>query len=74
MILEQKLSLAEVARRLDVSANRLHEWKTVAENVLDRAFDAPAPNVAWVADITYIPTREGWLSPADLAAEVEKLR
>lgn len=27
MILEQKLSVAEVARRLDVSENLLHTWK-----------------------------------------------
>jgi transposase InsO family protein len=33
----------------------------VADNVLDRQFDPTAPNEAWVADITYIPTREGWL-------------
>jgi putative transposase len=32
-----------------------------AENVLDRAFDPDEPNAAWVADVTYIPTREGWL-------------
>jgi putative transposase len=33
----------------------------VAENVLDRQFEAQNPNERWVADITYIPTREGWL-------------
>jgi putative transposase len=33
----------------------------VAENLLDRQFDAASPNAAWVADITYLPTREGWL-------------
>jgi transposase InsO family protein len=33
----------------------------VAENLLGRQFDPVAPNVSWVADITYIPTREGWL-------------
>jgi transposase InsO family protein len=33
----------------------------VAENVLDRAFDPGEPNTSWVADVTYIPTREGWL-------------
>jgi putative transposase len=33
----------------------------VAENVLDRQFDPEEPNVSWVADVTYIPTREGWL-------------
>ena len=30
-------------------------------NVLDRQFDAPAPNRKWVADFTYIWTAEGWL-------------
>jgi putative transposase len=33
----------------------------VAENLLDRQFDPVAANESWVADITYIPTREGWL-------------
>jgi putative transposase len=33
----------------------------VAPNVLDRAFEAPAPNRKWIADFTYIWTAEGWL-------------
>ena len=33
----------------------------VAKNLLDRDFTAAAPNRKWVADITYIPTRQGWL-------------
>jgi putative transposase len=33
----------------------------VADNVLGRDFDPPGPNVAWAADITYIPTADGWL-------------
>jgi putative transposase len=33
----------------------------IAANVLDRAFDAAAPNRKWVADFTYIWTAEGWL-------------
>jgi transposase InsO family protein len=33
----------------------------VAENVLDRKFDPSQKNESWVADITYLPTREGWL-------------
>lgn len=32
-----------------------------ADNLLDRQFDATKPNEKWVADVTYIPTREGWL-------------
>ncbi len=33
----------------------------VAPNILQRKFETARPNVAWVGDITYIPTREGWL-------------
>ena len=33
----------------------------VAANVLDRRFEAPAPNRKWIADFTYIWTAEGWL-------------
>jgi transposase InsO family protein len=35
--------------------------KPVAPNVLKRRFDDWQPNQAWVADITYIHTRQGWL-------------
>ena len=30
-------------------------------NVLDRTFEAAAPNRKWVADFTYVWTAEGWL-------------
>ncbi len=33
----------------------------VAPNHLKRAFDVAEPNTAWVTDITYIRTHEGWL-------------
>jgi putative transposase len=33
----------------------------VAPNTLDRDFSAKVPNQKWLTDITYIPTREGWL-------------
>lgn len=33
----------------------------IAENVLNRQFEPEAVNTAWVADITYIRTRSGWL-------------
>jgi len=38
----------------------------VAPNVLDRAFQAPAPNRKWIADFTYIWSAEGWLYVAVL--------
>jgi transposase InsO family protein len=33
----------------------------VAGNVLNRQFNPPAPNMAYVSDITYIRTGAGWL-------------
>ena len=39
------------------SAHRL----AVAPNLLDRRFDGWQPNQAWVADVTYVPTGQGWL-------------
>lgn len=35
--------------------------RPVAPNLLGRQFEAAGPNEAWVADITFVPTREGWL-------------
>lgn len=32
-----------------------------AKNHLNRQFSPPSKNQAWAADVTYIPTREGWL-------------
>ena len=37
------------------------ERAVVSDNVLDRAFEASAPNQKWIADFTYIWTAEGWL-------------
>lgn len=33
----------------------------VAPNLLGQDFSAQAPDEKWVSDITYVPTREGWL-------------
>jgi putative transposase len=33
----------------------------VAENLLNREFKVDSPNEVWLADITYVPTREGFL-------------
>lgn len=33
----------------------------VATNVLARDFNPPQPDRVWATDITYVPTREGWL-------------
>lgn len=33
----------------------------VAPNLLEREFTVDAPNIAWVGDITYLPTQDGWV-------------
>jgi transposase InsO family protein len=43
-----------------MTTNSKHNFP-VAPNVLNREFQAEKPNQKWVADITYIPTEEGWL-------------
>jgi transposase InsO family protein len=47
-------------RRFCVTTDSDHSQK-IAPNVLQRRFNPAAPNTAWVADITYLPTHEGWL-------------
>ena len=52
---------AKTARRFRQKTTDSNHTLPVADNVLDRQFDPEGPNEAWVADIAYIPTREGWL-------------
>jgi transposase InsO family protein len=47
-------------RRFCVTTDSQHSLET-APNILQRRFDPNAPNTAWAADITYLPTHEGWL-------------
>jgi len=47
-------------RKFRVTTNSVHSYP-VAENLLQRQFNASEPGQCWVSDITYIPTREGWL-------------
>ena len=51
---------AKVRRRFVRTTDSNHPLP-VAANVLDRQFHPSEPNAVWVADITYIPTREGWV-------------
>jgi putative transposase len=63
-------TVARVMREAGIAAKTTRKFRhttdsnhphPVAQNVLDRAFDPDEPNASWVADVTYIPTREGWL-------------
>lgn len=42
------------------TTNSAHAFP-IAPNLLDRSFDQELPDQAWAADITYVPTAEGWL-------------
>ena len=47
-------------RKFRVTTNSEHKWP-VAPNRLERRFEVATPDTVWAGDITYIPTREGWL-------------
>ena len=47
-------------RRFRATTDSQHPFP-VAPNVLMRDFEVEAPNTAWVADITYLATLDGWL-------------
>ena len=51
---------AKTVRRFVRTTDSRH-GRPVADNVLDRDFDPGEPNAAWAADITYVPTADGWL-------------
>ena len=54
---EQALRARPRRRGLPSDKGTRHE---AADNVLDRQFEATAPNQKWIADFTYIWTAEGW--------------
>jgi len=51
---------ATTARKFRHTTDSNHRLP-VAQNVLDRQFEASRPNEKWVSDITYVWTDEGWL-------------
>ncbi|UOY93290.1 IS3 family transposase [Ectobacillus sp. JY-23] len=56
---------SRTVKKYKATTNSKHNHP-VQENVLDQSFVATKPNEKWVADITYIPTDEGWLYLATL--------
>jgi transposase InsO family protein len=59
-LMRQNGIAARAARKFRRTTDSNH-GRPVADNLLGRRFDPASPNEAWVADITYLPTREGWL-------------
>ena len=54
---------AKAPRRSTRTTDSRH-GRPVAGNVLARGFGPAGPDAAWSADITYVPTAEGWLDLA----------
>jgi transposase InsO family protein len=52
---------SKVARKFRVRTTDANHAHPVADNLLDRDFAAAAPDRKWAADVTYVPTAEGWL-------------
>lgn len=59
--LMQELDICAVAKKKYRATTDSAHSKSVAENHLNRQFTPKRPNQYWVADITYIYTKEGWL-------------
>jgi putative transposase len=62
--------VVRLMKQLNIKARRKRRFKVttdsqhalpIADNILDRNFTATEPDQAWVADITYIETHQGWL-------------
>jgi putative transposase len=65
-----KKRIARLMQREGIVAKRRKKFRVttdskhadpIAPNVLDRDFDVALPNTAWVTDVTYVPTLQGWL-------------
>jgi transposase InsO family protein len=52
---------AIAGRRFQPATTNSRHALPVASNLLDRQFAVTRPNPVWLADITYLPTGEGWL-------------
>lgn len=64
--IRKKLGLrCKQVRKFKATTNSQHTLP-VADNLLNQDFAVAAPNVAWVGDITYVWTEEGWLYLAGL--------
>lgn len=50
-----------VQKRKSKRTTRSDHAFPIAQNLLERDFDAAGPNQVWLADITYVRTAEGWL-------------
>lgn len=58
---ELGLTCVQQKRRFRVQTTDSRHSLPVAPNLLEQRFTAQRPDQVWTADITYVPTEEGWL-------------
>ena len=64
-----KNTVAKLMRRAAIMPKCIRRFRVTTDsrrtkaspNLVGRVFTADGPNACWLSDITYIPTREGWL-------------
>jgi putative transposase len=62
-------TVAKLMRQASIMPKAIRRFRVTTDsrntkaspNLLNRVFEADRPNARWLSDITYIPTREGWL-------------
>jgi putative transposase len=59
--LMRELEIQGVSRRRGRVRTTIPDKRAAAPDLVKRNFTAAGPNETWVADITYVPTHEGWL-------------
>jgi putative transposase len=65
-VMKQRKIQAKTRKRYVPKTTDSRHGYPLAPNLLQRNFSAHRPNTKWVADLTYIPTEEGWLYLAAL--------
>jgi putative transposase len=59
-LMRQEGIVAKKKRRFRRTTDSNHP-DPIAPNILERGFEVALPNTAWVTDVTYVWTHEGWL-------------
>ena len=60
-IMKEREIRAKIKKKFVPATTDSRHHQPIAPNLLDRQFEAEAPDQKWAVDITYIPTGEGWL-------------